>query len=111
MARMAVLDKARGAEFEEAPQWAAEVLAAEAIYAGYLDRQARDIEAYRRDEALIVSRDLDYSGVPGLSNEVRSIFSSVRPGTIGQAARLSGVTPSAVNILLRYVHRTPGTAG
>ncbi len=115
LGRMAALERARGTpigpEFEEVPQWAAEVLAAEATYAGYLDRQARDIEAYRRDEALVVSKDLDYSGVPGLSNEVRSIFSSVRPGTIGQAARLSGVTPSAVNILLRYVHRTPGTAG
>ena len=92
------------------PAWAMDVLAAEALYAGYLDRQERDIQAYRRDEALSVSGDLDYSGVPGLSNEVRGIFATLRPRTIGQAARLSGVTPAAVNILLRYVRRNEGMA-
>jgi tRNA uridine 5-carboxymethylaminomethyl modification enzyme len=77
----------------------------DAAYAGYLDRQAADVEAFRRDEALRLPADLDYAAVGGLSNEVRSKLTAVRPLTLGQAARIEGVTPGALTALLAHVRR------
>ncbi len=77
----------------------------DAAYAGYLDRQAADVEAFRRDEALRLPADLDYSAIGGLSNEVRSKLIAVRPLTLGQAARIEGVTPGALTALLAHVRR------
>ena len=83
----------------------AEQLTIDARYAGYLDRQRQDIGAYRRDEALELPEDLDYGAVGSLSNEVRQKLQTHRPGTLGQAARISGVTPAALVALLKYVRR------
>ncbi|MDP2245177.1 tRNA uridine-5-carboxymethylaminomethyl(34) synthesis enzyme MnmG [Pseudomonas sp.] len=77
----------------------------DAAYAGYLDRQAADVEAFRRDEALRLPADLDYGAIGGLSNEVRSKLTAVRPLTLGQAARIEGVTPGALTALLAHVRR------
>jgi tRNA uridine 5-carboxymethylaminomethyl modification enzyme len=77
----------------------------DAAYAGYLDRQAADVAAFRRDEALTLPTDLDYTSVGGLSNEAREKLSTVRPLTLGQAARIEGVTPGALTALLAYVRR------
>jgi len=77
----------------------------EATYATYLTRQEADIQALRRDESLALPDDLDYAGIPSLSNEVIDKLSRVRPETIGQAARISGVTPAAITALLAYVKR------
>ena len=77
----------------------------DAAYAGYLDRQAADVEAFRRDEALRLPADLDYAAIGGLSNEVRSKLTAVRPLTLGQAARIEGVTPGALTALLAHVRR------
>jgi len=77
----------------------------DAAYAGYLDRQAADAAAFRRDENLRLPADLDYAGVGGLSNEVREKLSTVRPLTLGQAARIEGVTPGALTALLAHVRR------
>ena len=77
----------------------------EAHYAGYIGRQKADIEAYRRDEALTLSGDLDYDQISGLSNEVREKLKTHGPATLGAAARISGVTPAALTILLAYVRR------
>ena len=77
----------------------------DAAYAGYLDRQAADVEAFRRDEALRLPADLDYAAIGGLSNEVRSKLKAVRPLTLGQAARIEGVTPGALTALLAHVRR------
>jgi tRNA uridine 5-carboxymethylaminomethyl modification enzyme len=82
-----------------------EQLEIEAAYAGYLDRQAADAEAFRRDEDLRLPADLDYAGVGGLSNEVREKLMAVRPLTLGQAARIEGVTPGALTALLAHVRR------
>src|SRR5205814_392856 len=73
----------------------AEQLEIDARYAGYLDRQARDIAAFRRDEALLLSDSLDYGAVGGLSAEIRGKLTAARPATLGAAARISGVTPAA----------------
>ena len=78
----------------------------EAKYARYLDRQAADVEAYRRDEALALPRDFDYRGVPGLSNEISEKLDRLRPETLGQAGRIPGVTPAALVVLLRHVRRS-----
>ncbi len=77
----------------------------DAAYAGYLDRQAADVEAFRRDEALRLPADLDYDAIGGLSNEVRTKLAAVRPLTLGQAARIEGVTPGALTALLAHVRR------
>jgi tRNA uridine 5-carboxymethylaminomethyl modification enzyme len=77
----------------------------DAAYAGYLGRQAADVAAFRRDEDLALPGDLDYAAVGGLSNEVREKLGRVRPLTLGQAARIEGVTPGAITTLLAHVRR------
>jgi tRNA uridine 5-carboxymethylaminomethyl modification enzyme len=85
----------------------AEQLEIDARYAGYLDRQARDIAAFRRDEAVVLPETLDYAGVGSLSAEIRGKLAAARPATLGAAARISGVTPAALVALLQYVKRRP----
>lgn len=83
----------------------AEQLEIDARYSGYLDRQEADIRAYRRDEALELPQDLDYAAIGSLSNEIRLKLDSLRPGTLGAASRISGVTPAALVALLKHVRR------
>jgi tRNA uridine 5-carboxymethylaminomethyl modification enzyme len=83
----------------------AEQLTIDARYDGYLARQRQDIAAYRRDEALVLPADLDYAAIGSLSTEVRQKLQTHRPATLGQAARISGVTPAALVSLLKYVRR------
>jgi tRNA uridine 5-carboxymethylaminomethyl modification enzyme len=80
-------------------------LETDACYAGYLERQEADIRAFRRDEALVLPAHLDYDAVAGLSHEVRDILKRIRPETLGAAARLTGVTPASLVVLLGYVKR------
>ena len=77
----------------------------DATYAGYLDRQNIDAANFRKEEALTLPADLDYAAVGGLSNEVREKLLAVRPLTLGQAARIEGVTPGAIAALLAHVRR------
>jgi tRNA uridine 5-carboxymethylaminomethyl modification enzyme len=79
-----------------------------AKYSGYIERQRDEIERQRRHEELPLPEDLDYSRVAGLSNEVRQKLAQSRPGTLGQASRLPGVTPAAVSILLVHMRRRTG---
>lgn len=83
----------------------AEQLEIDAKYRGYLGRQEADIRAFKRDQALTLPEDLDYSTVPGLSNEVAAKLTAARPATLAAAARISGVTPAALTALLGYVRR------
>jgi tRNA uridine 5-carboxymethylaminomethyl modification enzyme len=85
----------------------AEQLEIDARYAGYLERQARDIAAFRRDEALLLPESLDYAVVGSLSAEIRGKLAASRPATLGAAARISGVTPAGLLALLQYVKRQP----
>ena len=89
----------------EVPAKIAEQLEIDAKYDVYLSRQAADIAAYRRDEALELPEGLDYSQLPGLSIEVRQKLNSARPRTIGQAARMDGVTPAALTLLAAHIKR------
>jgi tRNA uridine 5-carboxymethylaminomethyl modification enzyme len=79
----------------------------EAKYAHYLERQRADVEAYRRDEDLLLPPDLEYRGIPGLSNEASQKLAALRPETLGQAGRIPGMTPAALVVLLRHVRRGP----
>ncbi|MFN4024371.1 MAG: tRNA uridine-5-carboxymethylaminomethyl(34) synthesis enzyme MnmG [Hyphomonas sp.] len=92
-------------ELSDIPAEVATQIEIEALYAAYLDRQAEDVAALRRDEALSLPADLDYDVIGGLSNEVRQKLKTVRPGTLGQAARIEGVTPGALTALLGHVRR------
>jgi tRNA uridine 5-carboxymethylaminomethyl modification enzyme len=76
----------------------------DAKYDVYLKRQTADVDAFRRDESLLLT-DIDYADVPGLSNEARSKLEVVRPRTVGQAGRLDGLTPAALGILAAYLRR------
>ena len=80
-----------------------EQLEIDAQYAGYLDRQDADIIAFRRDEGRALPAGLDYGAVIGLSNEVRTKLEAIRPATLGQAARIEGVTAAALTLVLAYV--------
>ena len=80
-----------------------EQLEIDAQYAGYLDRQDADIVAFRRDEGRALPANLDYASVVGLSNEVRQKLERIRPATLGQAARIEGVTAAALTLVLAHV--------
>jgi tRNA uridine 5-carboxymethylaminomethyl modification enzyme len=84
---------------------AREQLEIDAMYSGYLERQALDVEAFRRDEDLRLDADLDYASVGGLSAEVREKLTRARPVTLGQASRIEGVTAGALTALLAHVKR------
>ena len=92
-------------ELAAVPPRVAERLCTDATYAVYLDRQQADIAAFRRDEAVALPIRLDYAGIPGLSNEMRLKLEAVRPGTLGQAARIEGVTPAALTLLAAHARR------
>ena len=77
----------------------------ESAYAGYIERQEADIRAFRRDERLRLPDDLDFDAIGGLSTEVRTKLAEARPATLGAAARISGVTPAALTVLLGHVRR------
>jgi tRNA uridine 5-carboxymethylaminomethyl modification enzyme len=87
-----------------APAIAAQ-LEIDAKYAVYLDRQAEDVAAFRRDESLVLPDDLDFTHIAGLSNEMKQKFAAQRPRTVGQAGRLDGVTPAALTLLAAHVRR------
>jgi tRNA uridine 5-carboxymethylaminomethyl modification enzyme len=82
----------------------------EASYAGYLDRQAADVAAFRRDEDLLLDPHLDYALIGSLSSEAREKLSAIRPTTLGQAGRIEGVTPGALTALLAHVRRQTSSA-
>jgi tRNA uridine 5-carboxymethylaminomethyl modification enzyme len=83
----------------------AEQLAIDAKYAVYLDRQAADIVAFRRDEGLELPEGMDYAELGGLSNEIKQKLQAVRPRTVGQAGRIDGMTPVALSLLLAHIRR------
>jgi tRNA uridine 5-carboxymethylaminomethyl modification enzyme len=96
--------------FGDLPPKIAEQVEIDAKYDVYLSRQAADIAAYRRDESLELPQGLDYSQVRGLSNEVRQKLNSARPRTIGQAARMDGITPAALTLLVAHLKRNGRSA-
>jgi tRNA uridine 5-carboxymethylaminomethyl modification enzyme len=80
-------------------------LEVQAKYAGYIERQEREIAKHAKQESLRLPDDIDYKAVDGLSNEARQKLVAVRPTTLGQASRLEGMTPSAVSLLLVHLKK------
>ncbi len=77
----------------------------EAIYKGYLDRQASDIQAFRKEEAVKVPDSIDYDAISSLSNEIKEKLKSSRPDTLGAASRIPGVTPAAIMALMVHIRQ------
>jgi tRNA uridine 5-carboxymethylaminomethyl modification enzyme len=92
---------------ERLPPQVALQLEVTAKYAGYIERQSQEVQRQLRSESARVPADLDYGQVPGLSTEVRQRLSEVHPVTLGQAARIPGVTAAAISILLVYLKKHP----
>jgi tRNA uridine 5-carboxymethylaminomethyl modification enzyme len=88
------------------PEDIAARLRTDSQYEAYLDRQAKDIEAFRQAEAVALPDDLDYGAISALSHEVRQIMSSHRPRSIGAASRLQGMTPAALGALMAHLRRS-----
>lgn len=86
----------------------AEQVEIQAKYSGYIDRQRDEIERHRKFEEAVLPDDFDFDAVTGLSNEVRQKLAHQRPATIGQAARIPGVTPAAISLLLVYLKKRSG---
>lgn len=77
-----------------------EQLSKDALYANYIERQQKDIDALRRDEAQVIPPEFDFSDIEGLSNELKSKLNAARPGNISQASRIDGMTPSGLLLIL-----------
>ena len=77
----------------------------DAHYMGYLKRQEQDIKSFKKDESIIIPRNINYENLSGLSNEVKSKLISIRPKTLGQAIRIDGITPAAIIILLSHIKK------
>ena len=77
----------------------------ESQYSGYLDRQREDIDDFKKEEMLLLPKNINYSSVGSLSNEIVEKLSAIRPPTLGAASRISGVTPAAIIALLRFVKK------
>jgi tRNA uridine 5-carboxymethylaminomethyl modification enzyme len=74
-------------------------------YAGYLQRQLKQVEEFKREENRMLPEDMDYESVVGLRLEARQKLSQIRPVSIGQAGRISGVSPSDIAVLLIYLEQ------
>ena len=98
-------------ELAGVPGALSEQIEIEALYAGYLDRQEADILAFQKDEQVRIPAGLDYAQVGGLSNEAREKLATARPDTLGQAARIEGVTPGALTAVLAHLKSARRKAG
>ena len=92
-------------ELKELSPDVVEALEAEALYAGYIERQDADIAALRKEDQLALPSSLDYASMPSLSAELRQKLMKVRPATLGQASRIDGMTPAALAVILGHVKR------
>lgn len=90
---------------EEQREQVEQALEIEARYAGYVERQRREIERQRRDAATPMPPDFDYGAVRGLSNEIREKLERIRPTDLGQASRIAGMTPAAISLLLIHLKK------
>ena len=78
----------------------------DAHYLGYLGRQSHDIESFKKDESIIIPKNINYDSLSGLSNEIKSKLNKIKPNTLGQALRIDGVTPAAAIIILSHIKKS-----
>jgi len=98
-----VLDDRQLEGFSSYTEEVAEQVAIQAKYAGYIERQSRQIKKQKRQDTMVIPDDIDYDKLIGLSTEAKQALIAARPVTVGQASRLAGVTPAAISILLVYL--------
>ncbi len=89
----------------ELPVQAAEQLEIRTHYAGYEEREREQVASFRKREQVCIPAEVDYESMTGLSREVKEKLSRVRPANLGQAGRISGVTPAAMAVLSLHLHR------
>ena len=94
------------ASFAEVEPSVRDQLEKDALYSNYIDRQAKDVEAVKRDENQLIPEDFDFDGLDGLSNELSAKLSSVRPRNLAQAGRVEGITPAALTLILAKLRKT-----
>ena len=92
-------------ELLDVPSKIAQQVENDARYAPYIERQKRDVEAMRRDEALRIPTDFNYESIVGLSNELRSKLVDIQPATLGQAGRIDGMTPAGLTLILANIRK------
>jgi tRNA uridine 5-carboxymethylaminomethyl modification enzyme len=95
--------------FKDIPKYEDEIedlIKTESHYSGYIEQQKRDISIFEKDENLIIPKNVNYELISGLSNEVKRKLNDIKPLTFGQALRIDGVTPAAINILMIYCKNT-----
>ncbi|ATI43229.1 tRNA uridine-5-carboxymethylaminomethyl(34) synthesis enzyme MnmG [Pacificitalea manganoxidans] len=85
-------------------------LARDALYRNYVARQEKDVANLRRDEELVIPADFDFSDISGLSNELKAKLAAVRPASLAQAARIGGMTPAALTLLLSCIRKSESRA-
>jgi len=81
------------------------VLEADFKYEGHIERQRQQVEKFRKQESAVIPEDIDYLSIQGLKNEAKQKFASVRPRTLGQAARISGITPADITLLMIWMDK------
>ena len=94
--------------FKDVPQFPSSIenqVVTDAHYMGYLERQNKDIESFKKDESVIIPEGIDYEKLSGLSNEIKIKLLKIKPKTLGQAIRIDGVTPAAIIILLSHIKK------
>lgn len=99
--KLAVFDENR----PPLPRHVIEEVETEVRYKGYIEKQMAQIQKFRKMENKILSKDLDYNAIKGLRNEAREKLSAIRPESVGQAGRISGVSPADINVLLIYLEQ------
>jgi tRNA uridine 5-carboxymethylaminomethyl modification enzyme len=95
--------------FSDIPKYNDEIedlIKTESHYSGYIEQQKRDISIFEKDENLVIPKNVNYDLISGLSNEVKRKLNDIKPLTFGQALRIDGVTPAAINILMIYCKNT-----
>jgi tRNA uridine 5-carboxymethylaminomethyl modification enzyme len=95
--------------FSDIPKYDDEIedlIKTESHYSGYIEQQKRDISIFEKDENLMIPKNINYDSISGLSNEVKRKLNDIKPLTFGQALRIDGVTPAAINILMIYCKNT-----
>jgi tRNA uridine 5-carboxymethylaminomethyl modification enzyme len=102
------LDKIRSIFFD-IPKYADEIedlIKTESHYSGYIEQQKKDISIFAKDENLIIPKNVNYELISGICNEIKRKLKDIKPLTFGQALRIDGVTPAAINILMIYSKNT-----
>jgi tRNA uridine 5-carboxymethylaminomethyl modification enzyme len=95
--------------FSDIPKYDDEIedlIKTESHYSGYIEQQKRDISIFEKDEKLMIPKNINYDSISGLSNEIKRKLKDIKPLTFGQALRIDGVTPAAINILMIYCKNT-----